>query len=163
MRCERVVYILVFLINVICIFICPFFIYSQKALVKKEPKSQVRNYFGHCIVCKCYVQNCLNTITTLKENEDVLLICDAQKCSKPITSKLLTCVFCCKRIHMLCDPKARGMKTKTLKVVNFYCSFHCWFYASNRLRCSYKQLFFLIQDFFGSLSCILQGYPLLAQ
>lgn len=67
----------------------------------------------------------IDKITTPRETtDDPRMTCDAPKCNKPVTCKILTCGVCNKNIHTVCDPKTKGMKQKAINVINYYCSFH---------------------------------------
>lgn len=88
-------------------------------------------------ICKCFLLKLhfhlyfhkrlgdhLNRIIEPKAIDSIMITCEAPNCSKPITSKLLTCGVCNKKIHAYCDPKTQVMKQKTINKINFYCSFH---------------------------------------
>ncbi|XP_065885998.1 uncharacterized protein [Dysidea avara] len=65
----------------------------------------------------------LNDLITPMENT-LSICCEAPHCQKPLTATLLTCGVCSKQIHSTCDPKTINANKKTLKIINFYCSFH---------------------------------------
>ena len=70
-----------------------------------------------------FLSDLLWSITQPKEKE-TLMCCEAPFCKKVITSPLLECGVCNKKIHAKCDPKTMHRKSKTLKLVRYYCSFH---------------------------------------
>ena len=56
-------------------------------------------------------------------DEAPLIACEAPSCKKIISSPMLECGVCRKKIHAACDVKTMNIKKSSLKFI-FYCSYH---------------------------------------